>query len=65
MPTLIFDCDGVLVDWNPQAEATFGWARDEAIGRVLAETILPESGREAHRARRAQSPRPHDQGNSA
>ena len=36
------DAGGFITDWNPQAEATFGWSRQEAIGRVLAETIIPE-----------------------
>lgn len=42
------DADGTIVDWNPQAETTFGWSRDEAIGRPLAETILPPQHRQAH-----------------
>ena len=36
-------------DWNSQAEASFGWARGEALGRELAETIIPERLRAAHR----------------
>ena len=42
--------DGVgrIVDWNEQAAATFGWARAEAIGRNLAETIIPSGFRAAH-----------------
>jgi two-component system sensor histidine kinase/response regulator len=43
------DSDGVITDWNPQAEATFGWPREEALGRDLADTFIPESYREAHR----------------
>src|SRR5262249_2051034 len=27
--------DGRIVSWNAQAEATFGWSREEAIGRLL------------------------------
>ena len=34
--------------WNAQAEATFGWTRDEAVGRHLAETIIPPAFRDAH-----------------
>lgn len=33
------DADGRIVQWNAQAEKTFGWTRAEAIGRNLAETI--------------------------
>ena len=36
------DAAGVITDWNPQAETTFGWTRDEAVGRTLAEMIIPE-----------------------
>ncbi len=43
------DTGGSITDWNRAAEATFGWSRDEAIGRVLAETVIPERYREAHR----------------
>jgi PAS domain S-box-containing protein len=43
------DDTGTITDWNPQAEATFGWSRDEAIGRRLADTIIPLAMREAHR----------------
>lgn len=42
------DSDGRIVAWNAQAEATFGWPRDEALGRNLAETIIPPAFREAH-----------------
>ncbi|HEY3205030.1 MAG TPA: PAS domain S-box protein [Thermoanaerobaculia bacterium] len=40
--------DGRIVDWNLLAERTFGWSREEAIGRVLSETVIPERFREAH-----------------
>jgi two-component system sensor histidine kinase/response regulator len=40
--------DGRIIHWNAQAEATFGWSRDEAIGRSLAETIVPPASRAAH-----------------
>jgi PAS domain S-box-containing protein len=43
------DASGLITDWNRAAEATFGWSREEAIGRVLAETVIPERYREAHR----------------
>ena len=42
------DSDGRIVTWNAQAEATFGWPRAEAVGRNLAETIIPPAFREAH-----------------
>lgn len=43
------DAHGVIADWNPHAEATFGWTRDEVVGRGLADTIVPERFRVAHR----------------
>src|SRR5205085_1465555 len=37
---------GEIVEWSSQAERDFGWSRAEAIGRSLAETILPTDDRE-------------------
>ena len=45
---IAMDAAGRITDWNHQAEVTFGWSRGEAIGRPLAETILPLRYREAH-----------------
>ena len=42
------DMGGRIVGWNAQAERTFGWSRDEVIGRVLSETIIPVRYRVAH-----------------
>ena len=42
------DAGDVIKDWNPQAELTFGWKREEAVGRSLAETVIPPARREAH-----------------
>ncbi len=42
------DSSGVIIDWNVQAEATFGWSRSEAIGQSLSRLIIPERYREAH-----------------
>jgi PAS domain S-box-containing protein len=46
---IAMDASGRIVDWNPQAERLFGWTRDEAVGLFVADTIVPESLREAHR----------------
>ena len=43
------DARGVITGWNSQAETSFGWPRREALGRQLAETIIPEGDRAAHR----------------
>ena len=44
------DRHGVVVEWNPQAEATFGYTREEAVGVPLAELIIPPQYRAAHAA---------------
>src|SRR5579859_2315848 len=42
--------DGLVRGWGPQAERTFGWPRDEAIGSELASLIVPPELRNSHRA---------------
>ncbi len=42
------DEQGRILGWNPEAERVFGWSRKEALGRILAETIIPERFRTAH-----------------
>lgn len=46
---VVMCAEGVVRDWNRQAEAIFGWSRAEAVGRPLAELIIPEPLRQAHR----------------
>ena len=41
---------GVVVDFNPAAEETFGFRREDALGRELAELIIPPDLRAAHRS---------------
>jgi PAS domain S-box-containing protein len=43
------DARGRITGWNSQAEASFGWTRGEALGRELAETIIPDRLRAPHR----------------
>jgi PAS domain S-box-containing protein len=45
---ITIDSSGIVTDWNAQATAIFGWSREEALGRLLSETIIPERDREAH-----------------
>jgi PAS domain S-box-containing protein len=45
---ITMDAGGIVTGWSEHAETTFGWTRDEAIGRILAELIIPERLREAH-----------------
>src|ERR1700761_7107941 len=39
---------GVVTYWNPAAETTFGFARSEALGRPVAELIIPDRLRADH-----------------
>ena len=45
---IVIDQDGIVCDWNERAERTFGWRREDAVGRLLSETIIPVRYREAH-----------------
>jgi diguanylate cyclase (GGDEF)-like protein/PAS domain S-box-containing protein len=42
------DEDGLIREWNPQAERLFGWGRDEILGRPVHHTIIPRRYRDAH-----------------
>jgi two-component system sensor histidine kinase/response regulator len=42
------DANGVIIDWNKQAELTFGWPRELAVGKLLHELMIPPSYRAAH-----------------
>ena len=42
------DANGVVVDWNDQAVAMFGWTREEIQGQSLANTIIPEKYAKMH-----------------
>lgn len=44
------DADGQIIEFNPAAERVFGHTRAEAVGRELAELIIPEPLRDQHRA---------------
>lgn len=46
---ITMDQNGNVVDFNPAAEKTFGWHREQVVGRELAEIIIPPSLRERHR----------------
>ncbi|MCW3100475.1 MAG: response regulator [Chthonomonadaceae bacterium] len=43
------DHKGRIIEWNPAAENTFGYRRDEVLGKELASVIIPERFRENHR----------------
>ena len=42
------DAGGFVSEWNRAAEKTFGWLRSEAIGRILADLIIPARFRDPH-----------------
>ena len=44
------DESGLVLEWNPQAEITFGWSREEVIGKSLTDLIIPPAYRAAHAA---------------
>lgn len=46
---ITIDHRGRVIEFNPAAERTFGFTREEATGRELAELIIPVSLRDAHR----------------
>ena len=43
------DHEGQVTEFNPAAERTFGYHRDEVLGKQLADVIIPPSLREKHR----------------
>ena len=47
---IAIDQDGIVQEWNRQAEKLLGWSRTEAIGLELAEMIVPVEQRGMHRA---------------
>jgi PAS domain S-box-containing protein len=46
---IVIDAAAVVTAFNPAAERMFGYRKDEVIGREMAEMIIPERFREAHR----------------
>src|SRR3954471_3329889 len=47
---VVADASGRIVEFNPDAERTFCYSREEALGRTMAELIVPPSLRERHTA---------------
>ena len=41
---------GAITDFNPAAEAMFGWSRADIIGKTMEETIVPPAFRHAHKS---------------
>ena len=51
------DHQGKIIEFNRSAEETFGYARSEALGKVMADLIIPPGLRDFHKARFCQIPR--------
>lgn len=45
---ITIDSKGMITFWNAQAEHTFGWTSQEAIGKKLADLIIPTTYRASH-----------------
>lgn len=45
---IVMDSRGIVREFNPAAEATFGWKRAEAVGQTLADLIVPPELRARH-----------------
>ena len=46
---ITMDHDGAILEFNPAAERIFGHHREDAIGRSMAELLIPPSLRDDHR----------------
>jgi diguanylate cyclase (GGDEF)-like protein/PAS domain S-box-containing protein len=47
---ITLDYRGIVLEFNRAAEQTFGFRREDVLGRELAELMVPPGAREAHRA---------------
>jgi PAS domain S-box-containing protein len=47
---VMIDSHGVVRSWCPRAEAMFGFSPDKALGRKLADLVIPKAQRIAHAA---------------
>jgi two-component system sensor histidine kinase/response regulator len=45
---ITMNAEGLVTNWNSEAEKTFGWSSQEALGRRLSEVIMPQRYREDH-----------------
>ena len=46
---ITIDHDGMVIEFNPAAQETFGYSREEMLGKELAELIVPPAFRSRHR----------------
>jgi PAS domain S-box-containing protein len=45
---ITIDSNGIITFWNNQAEVVFGWKKEEVLGQVLSEIIIPDRHIDAH-----------------
>ncbi|MGH9574737.1 MAG: MHYT domain-containing protein [Candidatus Acidiferrales bacterium] len=45
---ITMNAEGLITNWNSEAEKTFGWSSEEALGRRLSDIVMPERYREDH-----------------
>lgn len=45
---VVINQSGCIVDWNPSAQDMFGWTREEVLGRLVHEIVIPERLRQDH-----------------
>ena len=43
------DTEGLILEFNPAAERTFGYRQDEVVGKPLQDVVVPHHLRDAHR----------------
>jgi len=46
--SIMVDQTSFIVGWNALAEQTFGWSKEEILGRSLVTTVIPHKYRELH-----------------
>ncbi|MBI3441904.1 MAG: PAS domain S-box protein [Proteobacteria bacterium] len=42
------DKNGLITEWNKQAEAIFGWPAEEVIGKLMSDILIPPAYRAQH-----------------
>jgi PAS domain S-box-containing protein len=47
-PYVEMDNAGRIIEWNAQAEVVFGWGRDDVLGRLMQDVLVPPTERTAH-----------------
>ncbi len=47
---VVVDQDGIVRQWNPQCQETFGFTAAEACGRAIQDLVVPDRLAEKHRA---------------